>query len=385
MKESEINTIKLKKLIEKYLKGDITSIELQQLMNYYESFQQVDSWTTEMGSEKELENKMLITILESLENESEAKSVPFYRKGFFKYAVAACFAVCIGINFFYYYQNDTSHVSQNTSNIQKGTDKATLTFADGTRVILENGKEYNSDAVYSNGTHLVYKNKENKDKLKCSYHYLSVPKGGKFFIELADGTEVWLNSDSKISYPENFIEGKKRVVDLIYGEAYFKVSPSSAHQGARFVVKTGDQEIEVLGTEFNVKAYKEEQHIYTSLVEGSIQLKHATNHIEKLTPGEQAIFNKESNDVIVSPIDLSYEIAWKKGLFKFKNADLEEIMTVLSRWYNIDVSFDNEALKQIQFTGQLRKDQDLKSILDLFENTNFIKTYKLENNHVQLK
>ncbi|MDN3593299.1 FecR family protein [Zunongwangia endophytica] len=380
----EINNTKFQKLIEQYLSGDINSEELQQLINYYESFQKDDVWIDKMGEEKELKSKMLISILQSLEYEPETKTIPLYTKSFFKYAIAASIAFFAAINFYYYNQkNEIDLVGD--SNVQIGGDKATLILANGCSVNLGNGKEYHSASVYSDGKKLIYHGEKDNQASKVSYNYLSVPIGGEFFVELADGTEVWLNSDSKIAFPENFEDGEKREVELIYGEAYFKVSPSSEHKGSRFVLKTGEQDIEVLGTQFNVKAYKEDTNIYTTLVEGVVKLNSTDSQSKNLVPGEQAIFSKQNKDLIISPVEISYEVSWKEGVFKFKYKNLEQIMTVLSRWYNVQVIYEDENLKEVKFNGQLRKDQELKDILELFKNTNFITNYEVKNNVVILK
>ncbi|HUH46428.1 MAG TPA: FecR family protein, partial [Arenibacter sp.] len=150
------------------------------------------------------------------------------------------------------------------NNIDAGSDKATLTLGDGSQVVLGKGTTYSTQNVRSNGEEIVYGTAES-DITKVVYNFLTVPRGGQFHVVLSDGTEVWLNSESQLKYPVNFKKGMTRQVELVYGEGYFIVSPSTAHGGAKFVVFNQFQEIEVLGTEFNIKAYKDEPEIYTTL------------------------------------------------------------------------------------------------------------------------
>ena len=168
-------------------------------------------------------------------------------------------AVLVGILFSIYFLKDGffgESVESNpvivNSTIQPGTDKATLTLGDGTQIILEKGESFQTGNVNSNGEEIVYE-AEKTNKKEVAYNYLTIPRGGQFFVKLSDGTQVWLNSESQLKYPVIFNEGETRKVELVYGEAYFDVSPSSEHEGSKFKVFNQSQEIEVLGTEFNVR------------------------------------------------------------------------------------------------------------------------------------
>ncbi len=152
------------------------------------------------------------------------------------------------------------------NNIEVGKDKATLTLGDGDVVVLDEENTFKTDKVKSNGKELIYNDDKNKNT-EIVYNYLTIPRGGQFHVKLSDGTEVWLNSESQLKYPVTFIDGSTREVELVYGEAYFDVSPSTEHNGSRFKVINQNQKIEVLGTEFNIKAYKKED-VLTTLVEG---------------------------------------------------------------------------------------------------------------------
>lgn len=309
------------------------------------------------------------------------------RKMYWSYAAAAVVAL-FGVG---YYFSTLSHreidknVKQVVVSIPAGNNKATLTLEDGTVVLLEEGKSFTKNNAHSQGSEIYYNDEDNSQRKQVAYNYLTIPRGGQFFVKLADGTSVWLNSESKFKYPVSFEDGKIRGVELVYGEAYFQVSPSSMHKGAKFKVKTGEQEVEVFGTQFNIKAYQDEDEISTTLVEGSIAY-HVLNNTRKLVPGERSILDKKNNMVTVEKLtEGQYEIGWKDGNFSFEDKSLKAIMTVLSRWYDVDIVFEDKKLEGIKFTGQIKKSKDLKEILELIKNTHFINAYEIKNKTVILK
>lgn len=315
------------------------------------------------------------------------------RKMNWRYAAAAVVTGVLISGYFFKDKFSINHEPESTiesnvvdTHIKIGTDKATLTLEDGSEVVLNKGTSYHSQNAESNGEALVYRDKDEKPN-EIAYNYLTIPRGGQFFVELSDGTKVWLNSDSRIKYPVQFIKGETRIVELIYGEAYFDVSSTSNtnHNGAKFKVITNTQEIEVLGTEFNVKAYLDEDLIYTTLVEGSIAL-NGFHDRTFLKPKEQAMLNKKSNSLTVSSqVDVNSEVAWKRGLFSFRDKSLKEIMKVLSRWYDVDVVFEDKELEKIQFKGVLSKNQNITEILLLIKNTNYINNYDIKQKTIILK
>lgn len=264
-----------------------------------------------------------------------------------------------------------------------GTDKATLTLENGIEIPLEKEKRYESGQVSSNGEELTYKS-QNSSTSKIIYNYLTIPRGGQFQLQLADGTKVWLNSETKLKYPVAFVKGQTRQVELLYGEAYFEVSPSSNHHGSRFNVKTQVQNIEVLGTAFNIKAYQNDTHIYTTLVEGKVEI-NSVGLTRNLLPNQQSILNLNNEKITINNIDVFNEIAWKDGLFSFKGKPLKEIMTVLSRWYDIDFEFYDEKIENVKFNGVLLKKQSLKDILTIIEETGFINAYEISDKEITIK
>ena len=267
--------------------------------------------------------------------------------------------------------------------IESGSNKATLTLENGIEVPLEKETKYVAANATSNGEELVYKT-QNNAKSEIVYNYLTIPRGGQFQLQLADGTKVWLNSETKLKFPVAFIEGQTRQVELLYGEAYFEVSPSSNHNGSRFNVKTQLQNIEVLGTAFNIKAYQNDTNIYTTLVEGMVDI-NSMGITRQLLPNQQSILNLDSEKLTINNIDVYNEISWKNGLFSFKGKPLKEIMIVLARWYDIDFEFNDESLENVKFNGVLLKKQSLEEILTIIKETEFINAYEITAKKITIK
>lgn len=308
----------------------------------------------------------------------------------FKYAIAASIVLLVSLTFIF--RNDSIHkldipeiVNPEviTNAIKIGSDKAILTLEDGTNVSLEKGQQYTSNNLESNGEDLIYKNSTSKD-VALIYNYLTIPRGGQFFIKLSDGTQVWLNSESQLKYPVQFISGETRTVELVYGEAYFDVSPSQNHNGAKFKVVNNSQDVEVIGTQFNIKAYKDDPSVFTTLVEGKIVV-NIDQESRELRPNDQLDLNKETQTTSIKKVDVYNEISWKEGVFSFERKPLKEIMKVLSRWYDIDIVFENKALEEVNFYGAIGKDQNIEDILDRIKNFNIIESYEIKTDIILLK
>nr|WP_233098703.1 FecR family protein [Aureibaculum flavum] len=267
--------------------------------------------------------------------------------------------------------------------INPGINKAILTLDNGSQLTLEKGDTLHTQNAESNGEELIYEAKQ-KNVGEVAYNYLTIPRGGYFFIKLSDGTKIWLNSDSKLKYPVSFNKGETRKVELVYGEAFFDVSPSTINGDSKFVVINESQEIVVMGTEFNVKAYEDESNIYTTLVEGKVSV-NFSNSQQILIPNQQLNYDVETKKSLIKKVDVSNEISWKEGLFNFNGKSLREIMKVLSRWYDIDVVFENEQISDEEFVGSLSKDQNIEDILSSIKNFGIIKEYKIIEKTIILK
>ena len=381
----------IKNIIAKYLSNQASSSELAELglwikdvnneeefYNYVKTNYAID-YNLKKFNTKLLEKKLLAYI----ENDKKTYRIKRYRN-IGKIAAAASVVLILTLTIFLRKEVNTKLIEPAIVNsIEPGTDRATLTLDDGSQIALEKGASIQTRDANSNGKEIIYKPKERKTK-EVAYNYLTIPRGGQFFIKLSDGTKVWLNSESQLKYPVNFIKGETRKVELVYGEAYFDVSSSSEHNGSSFKVYNQSQEIEVLGTEFNIEAYKDETNIYTTLVEGKVSVNSAISN-QILKPNQQTNLNLKEKSLTISEVDVYNETSWKDGVFSFQRKSLGDIMKVLSRWYNIDVQFNDVELKNAGFNGAIGKDQKLEDILETIKNFGVIKNYEIEKQRVILK
>ena len=195
-----------------------------------------------------------------------------------------------------------------------------------------------------------------------SLHILRIPRGGEYTLVLADSTVVFLNAESKLQYPARF-EGKERKVYLS-GEAYFDVK---ANPEKPFIVTAGGMDVRVYGTEFNVTAYEGES-VRTVLVEGKVGVKTTEGSEEvQLHPGQMA--EREGNGIVVQEVDTYTYTAWKDGKFVFEEENIERIMERLARWYNLNVFYANESVKNQLFNGVLTRFTEVEDILRVIEQT----------------
>ncbi|APZ44829.1 hypothetical protein BW723_00340 [Polaribacter reichenbachii] len=219
---------------------------------------------------------------------------------------------------------------------------------------------------------------DNISKASAVDYTIYVPKGKNYHVSMIDGTEVELNSDSEFTF-NNSTLSKERKVNL-NGEAFFSV----AHNKERpFLVKSSDLEIKVLGTEFNVSNYKENNFTSTTLVEGSIQVSNPQGESRIIEPGNQAKLYHNQNNIIVENIDVQNVVAWTSGVFIFRNEKLEKLIPRLNRWFNIEFEFEGEELLDFKFTGTLKKENDLNHFLQMLKYTKGI-SYSIEGKKVKL-
>jgi ferric-dicitrate binding protein FerR (iron transport regulator) len=252
-----------------------------------------------------------------------------------------------------------------------GSDKAILTLANGKKIELGNTPaaivQEGSLRVLNKGGQLRYQGAPNA----ITYHTLTTPRGGQFKLLLPDGTAVWLNAASSITYPTRFAAGERRV--SISGEAYFEVAKDAQKP---FHVTTspapgrseGD-DIEVLGTHFNINSYSDERYVKTTLLEGSVRYtsrnkNRLTGNTEQvvLKPGEQVIAGSHSPLTIDHSPDLEEVMAWKNGSFHFNRAGLEAVMRQLSRWYDVDIVYEKQ-IPDIHFEGDMQRNLNLSQVL----------------------
>lgn len=212
---------------------------------------------------------------------------------------------------------------------------------------------------------------------------LIVPRKKQYKLQLSDGTNVWLNSQTKLHFPTNFDHAQSRTVLLEYGEAYFEVTPAEAAGGKNFIVETEGQRTEVLGTQFNLKSYPEEEYIATTLVEGIVQVR-GNGRTAQLNPGGQSLLEKGAEGFQVREVDPSTVISWREGTYIFKEQSLGDVMRVLQRWYDVEVDFEGEVAKKELLTGVLRNDQELEVIIQILQSTNKA-VFEFNENTIKVK
>lgn len=260
------------------------------------------------------------------------------------------------------YQND----------VLPGKHTATIKLANGKIIQLNSAKNGvlidASSLKYNDGTTI-----ENTRINETTMLTTTTPRGGTYQVTLPDGTHVWLNADSKIVFPSKF-SGKNRAI-LLEGEAYFEVAKDKAHP---FIVNSGQQKTEVLGTHFNINSYTDEKQIRTTLLEGSVKV--ATGNIPAviLKPGEEALNNGQ---IQVEKVNTDEAVAWKNGSIVFRAKTLESIMRELSRWYDVDIIYTDAAPKNITFSGAVSRARNLSTVLERMQTTGSVK-FKIEGRTV---
>jgi len=263
-----------------------------------------------------------------------------------------------------------------------GGNVALLTLSDGSTITLDSAhdgvlaQQGNSSVTKLKSGQLAYRTLDEKPAAAV-FNTLTTPRGGQYRLVLPDGSEVWLNAASSITYP-TFFNGKERTVKIT-GEAYFEIAQSAAMPFKVIVnAPIGEQNIEVLGTHFNVKAYNDESAITTTLLEGSVRLS-AKGVATLLRPGQQGTQQADGNIRMNPHADTEAAIAWKNGLFHFEHTDIQEVMRQLSRWYNVEVVFEGK-IPDEKFDGEITRNNNLTEVLKILQLSNV--HFRIDNNKV---
>ena len=362
----------VEELLDKYIKGTCTKEEKILLESLYNKVLQKQS-----NGPKRIDYEALKgSIYQKLPTQ---QSRPIRR--FLPYAAAAFVLLCISvIAVVFYIQKEPAEripLAQE-QDITPGGNVVTLTLSNGKKIALndtaqiELAKQAGVRIVKSNKGELIYSvyGKEESDG-QIGVNIAETPKGGQYQIHLSDGTVVWLNASSSLKFRVRFA-GNKRVVELM-GEAYFEVT----HQAAKpFIVKTIDEQVLVLGTQFNVNSYPNEPAVITTLVEGSIKVQSTRwGKTSLLKPGEQSLLSP--SQFTVKEANLEEAVAWKNGYFRFHDEKIESIMRKLERWYNIDeVEYIGKPSEEL-FTGKISRFKNISQVLKMLEKT--------EGAHFQVK
>ena len=239
--------------------------------------------------------------------------------------------------------------------------KRLLSREKATVVIADSNREMRTDKQ------TLYVESNNLIPRESQYYTINIPLGAEYNIILPDGTKIYLNAGSSLKYPDQFI-GEKREVSLT-GEGYFEVASDSLHP---FVVHVADMSVEVLGTSFNINDYPEVDWLKTTLVEGSVKTL-CGNHNFIMKPNTQVAYNRKTQKVEYFPVNIQQYTSWKDGYYDFEDMPLKVLMQIFSRWYNIKLEFAKPELKELKFSGRLKRYDDLHSLFKMLEYTRDIK------------
>ncbi|MEG2556753.1 MAG: DUF4974 domain-containing protein [Odoribacter sp.] len=255
--------------------------------------------------------------------------------------------------------DDQSLVGQNEL-ITPGSFQALLTLPNGKVITLN---DIAKETQIENGLALIQEDtliySLNSEDIESEYHTLDVPLGGEFILRLADGSKVWLNSGTQLRYPAHFSGGERKV--FLKGEAYFEIARDTL---CPFRVETEKQQLTVLGTSFCVRAYEDEHRVVTTLESGKVNIS-AYDKQMTLLPGFQSKVMDER--IVMEKVNTSLYTAWHKGRFIFIDQSLEDILTTLSRWYNVSIFYTSSELEKLCFTGELQRYEDIRELLEKIE------------------
>jgi len=296
------------------------------------------------------------------------------------WAAAAVILIAFGLYFFagFPLHPDSRELSSGITDVAPGKQGATLTLANGKKIRL--GEVANGEVVKEAGVNitktadgqLIYE--QGKVSQSSTYNTLSTAKGETYQIKLPDGSLVYLNAASSLTYTAALLEQGIRKVKL-EGEAYFQVAKDQKHL---FVVETKGQEVQVLGTHFNINGYADEGRVKTTLLEGSVRLT-GLKEQKILKPGQQAILSKDSFQV--SAADIEESLAWKNGLFMFNDKRLEDIMKMVSRWYDVEVDYHGDEIRNERFSGTVSRFNNVSELLKVLESSGLVH-FKIEGRKI---
>lgn len=377
-------------LIEKYLDGTITPEEEETLMAWYQHHNEAEvEWLSDnVDEEEEVRARMLLRLQQQING--PATGLAAAKRHWYYIPAAACIVVLLGLAGFFYYQqqqrpSQQPGIAKAVNAIVPGGNKAILMLDNGDQVVLEDAQngmisQQGKSAVNKTDSgSLSYNTINGGTGGRVVYNTLVTPYGGQYHITLQDGTGVWLNAGSSLRFPASF-PGNDRNVTLT-GEAYFEVAKD---QSRPFYVTVNSASgapmtVRVLGTHFNINAYPDEQQHIVTLLEGSVKVG-CGNADALLAPGKEAILNRASGRINVKDGDTEAAIAWKNGYFLFDNEKIESIMKQISRWYNVEVSYQGDVSGKA-IGGSLPRSKNVTEVLSMLELTGTVH-FKIEGRRI---
>lgn len=370
----EISEDQLRVLARKMLTGNITAEEqrlLEQWLNSNPGNELV--WEKNDASEEQLRNRLFTSILKD-----SGAGMPIAQKNRQRiyWAAAASVIILLSAGIYFWNMPQKPAVKQVVqvapqTDLLPGSDRAILTLGNGRQVKLEGQK------IITDGE-LQIKNENNElvyaESGVVALNTMSTPRGGQYQLRLPDGSRIWLNAASSVTYPTVFT-GKERVVELS-GEAYFEVAKNPSMP---FKVRVNGMDVNVLGTHFNVMAYDDEAVSRTTLLEGSVRITKG-NSKALLKPGQEASLNPAGEKIKVAAADVEQAMAWKNGLFLFNRSDIRSIMRQLSRWYDFEVKYES-SFENRNFSGMISRKTELSQVLKMLQMTKDV-NFKIEGRNV---
>lgn len=301
---------------------------------------------------------------------AQEEQLPVKRTRSYKQLLPYAASVAVFITFLLYLFIE-KEVNWKEQDIPPGKSFALLTLSDGTIVDLNDEKaavfkESGVEIITDDGGLVVYKITDSGAENPNVFHKISTTRGGQYAVLLPDGSKVWLNSETSLEYSLNFVKNRKV---KLKGEAYFDITKREV-EGENlqpFTINVSDQEVEVLGTQLNVQAYENEDVFSTTLVTGAVKI-HADNNSVLLKPGEQAVLERSSDKLYVKKVNVREFSDWKDGYFYFENENIKQIMSKISRWYDIEVIYKGEISTE-GFGGEISKYENIKELLNVLELT----------------
>lgn len=373
------NRQELIQIFQKYLDGNATPEEQRFVEAWYESFGK-DAGITDSYTEEQL-GQMEARMEYELKKRMEASRPRPLWKSLHRLVTpsrvaAAVFLILSLAGAWYIMSNQgsketmTDESTLHAMDLPPGSDQGILTLTDGSQIVLGS---VSTGMLARQGNTLIQKIEDGlvaytgeDASLEPGLNTLTVPSGGKYSLVLPDGSRVWLNAESSITFPTAF-SGRKRSVK-ISGEVYFDVAKDPARP---FIVQVGNnRQIRVLGTQFNVNAYSDEEEITTTLLEGSVEILPGGNAglAVRLKPGEQAAFSETGQISVRHGVNTDEIVAWKNGMFHFEKADIQSVMRQISRWYNVEVVYEGP-LPNRSFSGKIDRQSNASEALDILRFT----------------
>ena len=367
------NPFEFTKELLRYTRGELSKEEEKGIEQVLSEVEGMNTLVGELKDKNRIEHEMHVIArfdteraLGKVKNRKQVK-----RRGILPWIAAASVVVIAGVSAWILLSQepDVDNLSV-TEKFEPGKAIVTLEMASGLKYRLDTL----SSVVRNNRVNVAFDNNDRVLKIKeqdsladgatkeIGYNTINVPYGGTYTVELCDGTKVYLNSGTTLEFPSRF-DGKVRSV-ILKGEAYFDVARNVSKP---FVVEVDEMKVKVLGTSFNVKSYVDEPGVYTTLVEGSVAILRDGQPEKKIKPGEQAYYNKGVGTLSIAEVDVNEFTSWKDGVFYFKDIALEEILRIVSRWYDLEVFYMNQGAKSVIYSGKLPMYSSVEDVLRKFE------------------